>query len=99
METTKALETFLRAHSEEPISTPKRLGGGYYADVYLVQCGKDGPTVLKAYKQAGVMQEEIAQLGILREHASKNRQMHWLCFCAEVWNNIKEKKANNWFVN
>lgn len=70
METTKALETFLRAHSEEPISTPKRLGGGYYADVYLVQCGKDGPTVLKAYKQAGVMQEEIAQLGILREHAA-----------------------------
>ena len=70
METPKALESFLRAHSEGPISAPKRLGGGYYADVYLVQCGKDGQTVLKAYKQAGVMQAEITQLGILREHAA-----------------------------
>ena len=70
METAKTLESFLRAHSEEPISVLKRLGGGYYADVYLVQCGKDGPTVLKAYKQAGVMQEETAQLETLRKHAA-----------------------------
>lgn len=70
METAKTLESFLRAHSEEPISALKRLGGGYYADVYLVQCGKDGPTVLKAYKQAGVMQEETAQLKTLRKHAA-----------------------------
>ena len=33
MEAAKALESFLRAHSEEPISAPKRRGGGYYADV------------------------------------------------------------------
>lgn len=49
--------------------TVKRIGGGYYADVYKVDYTDSKTLIVKVYKTAQVMQEEILQLDILGRHS------------------------------
>lgn len=46
-----------------------RLGGGYYADVYLVTMETAAPVVAKVYKSQGLMQREAEQIAVLQAHA------------------------------
>ena len=46
-----------------------RLGGGYYADVYLVTMETAAPVVAKVYKTQGLMQREVEQIAVLQAHA------------------------------
>ena len=46
-----------------------RLGGGYYADVYLVTMEAAAPVVAKVYKTQGLMQREAEQIAVLQAHA------------------------------
>lgn len=47
----------------------KRIGGGYYADVYKLDYENTQPLIVKVYKSENVMQDEIAQLNILKKHS------------------------------
>ena len=47
----------------------QRSGGGYYADVYRLDFKNSEPLVVKVYKSKNVMEDEIAQLAILRKHS------------------------------
>ncbi len=47
----------------------QRIGGGYYADVYRLDFKSHAPLVVKVYKSEKVMEEEIAQLGILKKYS------------------------------
>ncbi len=47
----------------------KRIGGGYYADVYKFDCQNSEPIIVKVYKSAGVMQSEISQIELLSKHS------------------------------
>lgn len=43
----------------------KRIGGGYYADVYKINFKNAEPIVAKVYKSSGIMQNEVAQIALL----------------------------------
>lgn len=47
----------------------KRIGGGYYADVYKTDLTDGKTVIIKAYKTSGVMEDEILQLDILSRYA------------------------------
>ncbi|MBQ7295709.1 MAG: aminoglycoside phosphotransferase family protein [Clostridia bacterium] len=47
----------------------KRIGGGYYADVYKFDYQNSEPIIVKVYKSAGVMQSEISQIELLGRHS------------------------------
>lgn len=47
----------------------QRIGGGFYADVYLVDFETEAPIVAKVYKTAHVMSAETEQLALLRQYA------------------------------
>lgn len=47
----------------------KRIGGGYYADVFRLNCTDKEDMVVKVYKTKDVMEKEIEQLRILSKHS------------------------------
>lgn len=47
----------------------KRVGGGFYADVYKFDYKNAEPIVVKVYKSEGIMEKEIAQIKMLSEYA------------------------------
>ncbi len=49
--------------------TVKRIGGGYYADVYKADCEDNKILIVKVYKTADVMENEILQLDILSKYS------------------------------
>ncbi len=53
---------------ETPPQNVKRIGGGYYADVFKFDYESKKALVVKIYKTAGIMENEAIQLDILRHH-------------------------------
>lgn len=47
----------------------KRIGGGYYADVYRFDYPKNEIKIVKVYKTKGIMQREISQIEMLSKHS------------------------------
>lgn len=47
----------------------KRVGGGYYADVYRVDYQNQDTIIVKVYKSQGIMKKEISQIQLLSKYA------------------------------
>lgn len=67
----------------------KRLGGGYYADVYLVVFEFPAENiVIKVYKTNNMLSEEQAQISILKKHSLFTMpQILWTHFSDELFKN------------
>ena len=63
------LHSFVLKKTGEADGSFKRIGGGFYADVYLLECKGKQPQVIKAYKAEGIMQKEISQIRVLSQYA------------------------------
>ncbi len=47
----------------------KRIGGGYYAEVYRFDYPNNERKIVKIYKTKGIMQREVTQLGVLSKYS------------------------------
>ena len=65
----KTLEKFVLKKIGENEGRMKRIGGGFYADVYRFDCNNREPQIIKVYKSDGIMQNEVEQIKILSEYA------------------------------
>lgn len=65
----KALKDIIHKEIGSLPHSAKRIGGGYYADVYKFDCQNGEPIIVKVYKSAGVMQNEISQIELLSKHS------------------------------
>lgn len=66
------MEGFEKIISEKMNILPhsiKRIGGGYYADVFKFYRSDNEPFIVKAYKTKDIMKREISQLEILKKHS------------------------------
>ena len=63
------LETLVFEKQKSDTSGFKRVGGGFYADVYKIDYKNAEPIVVKVYKSEGIMEKEFAQIKLLSEYA------------------------------
>lgn len=63
------LEDFISKKQKKDHKSFKRIGGGFYADVYKLEYENTEPLIVKVYKSEGIMKKEVSQLEILAEHA------------------------------
>ncbi len=65
----KALQNFVLNKTGERDGTFKRIGGGFYADVYSFDRNGKEPQIIKVYKSGSILSKEVAQIKILSEYA------------------------------
>ena len=63
------LQEFIDKKQKKDRKSFKRIGGGFYADVYKFEYENTEPLIVKVYKSEGIMKKEVSQLEILAEHA------------------------------
>lgn len=65
----KELQSFVVKKTGGIDGTLKRIGGGFYADVYRFDCNGKVTQIIKVYKSGGIISKEVAQIKILSEYA------------------------------
>lgn len=65
----KRLEAIIEKNQGKKHKSLRRIGGGYYADVYKVNYENAESVVVKVYKTKGVMEKERESLKLLSEHS------------------------------
>lgn len=63
------LEALIEKYQNEKHKSIRRIGMGYYADVYKVSYEKGRSIAVKVYKAKGVMEKEKNSLGFLSQHS------------------------------
>lgn len=63
------LQEFIDKKQEENRKSFKRIGGGFYADVYRFDYENTEPLIVKVYKSEGMMKKEVSQIEILSKYA------------------------------
>lgn len=63
------LESLIENHQGKKHKSLRRIGGGYYADVYKVNYENAESVVVKVYKTKGVMEKEKASLELLSQYS------------------------------
>ena len=64
------VEALVEKNNNKKHKSFRRIGGGYYADVYKVSYDKAESIVVKVYKTKGVMEKEARGLALLSEHSA-----------------------------
>ena len=65
----EALKNFVAAKTEKSLKGFKRIGGGFYADVYKFDFQNKETQIIKVYKSQGIMIKEVSQIEMLSEYA------------------------------
>ncbi len=65
----KALQSFILNKTGEKDGTLRRIGGGFYADVYSFDRKGKKTQIIKVYKSGDIVSKEVSQIKILSEYA------------------------------
>ncbi len=65
----KELQSFVVKKTGGADGSFKRIGGGFYADVYFFDRKGNEPQIIKVYKSGGIILKEVAQIKTLSEYA------------------------------
>lgn len=65
----KELQSFVVKKTGGADGSFKRIGGGFYADVYRFDRNGKAAQIIKVYKSGGIISKEVAQIKILYEYA------------------------------
>ncbi len=65
----KELQSYVVKKTGGDDGTFKRIGGGFYADVYFFDRNGKEPQIIKVYKSGGIILKEVAQIKTLSEYA------------------------------
>lgn len=63
------LESIVFKKQEKVAIKTKRIGGGYYADVYKFDYKDTDSIIIKVYRAKGIMQKEMSQIQLLSKYA------------------------------
>ena len=63
------LESLIEKHQGKKHKSLRRIGMGYYADVYRVDYASGDSIAVKVYKAKGIMEKEVCSLLLLSEHS------------------------------
>lgn len=66
----KTLQDFVTQKTGEYTSKVRRIGGGFYADVYRFDFQNKQTQIIKVYKSKGLMAKEVSQIQLLSKYAS-----------------------------
>lgn len=99
------LKSFILDRTKEAFTDFKRIGGGYYADVYKVDYRNKDSLIVKVYKSEGIVDKEIAQIKLLSDYAMFPMPEVLWTHCADenfqkdilVMNCLKGENAGNVF--
>lgn len=66
----KDLQQLVHEKTGEAVNSIKRIGGGFYADVYRADFQSGQTQIIKVYKPKGMMAKEVKQIQLLSKYAT-----------------------------